>query len=155
RSTLPSASSRMTSVSTGESIVRWQTLCSASRGGKYLTSEAHKMPEPGLNRSLVEEFYGKVWNQGDEEVARRILSSDLRFRGSTGPVKSGVEEFLGYVRLIRGALSRYECVIEELVSEGERSFARMLFRGIHTGRFFGVAPTGREIAWAGAALFGI
>jgi steroid delta-isomerase-like uncharacterized protein len=105
------------------------------------------------NRSLVEEFYFKVWNRGDEGAARRILAPDLRFRSSTGPTKTGVEEFLSYVRLIRSALSDYECLIEDLVSDGDRSFAKMLFRGIHTGQFFGVAPTGREVSWAGAALF--
>jgi predicted ester cyclase len=101
----------------------------------------------------VEEFYFKVWNLGDEEVARRILAPELQFRSSTGPTRAGVEEFLSYVRLIRTALSDYECVIEDFVSEGDRSFAKMLFRGIHTGRFFGVAPTGRQISWVGAALF--
>ncbi|HTN51519.1 MAG TPA: ester cyclase [Anaeromyxobacter sp.] len=104
-------------------------------------------------RALVEAFYARIWNAGDEEAARRILAPDLEFRGSTGPARTGVDGFLGYVRLIRGALAGYECVIEELVVEGERAFAKMLFRGRHAGTFFGVAPTGRAVAWAGAALF--
>ena len=108
-----------------------------------------------LNRRLVEDFYFRVWNAGDEETARRILAPELEFRGSTGPSKSGVDQFLDYVRLIRGALDEYRCVIEELVTEGDRSFARMRFQGRHTGRFFGVEPTGRPVAWAGAALFRI
>jgi steroid delta-isomerase-like uncharacterized protein len=108
-----------------------------------------------VNRSLVEDFYFKVWNRCDEECARRILASDLQFRGSTGPTKSGIEDFLAYVRLIRRALSEYECVIEDMVTEDDRSFAKMLFRGRHVERFFGVDPTGREITWAGAALFQI
>src|SRR5262249_32601689 len=119
-------------------------LCSVARTVRVWKP----MAEPDVNRNLVEDFYFKVWNQGDEDVARRILAPDLQFRGSTGPMKSGVDDFLGYVRLIRGVLSRYECVIEELVTEGDRTFAKMLFRGVHTGRFFGVAPTGREVGWA-------
>jgi predicted ester cyclase len=107
------------------------------------------------HRILIEDFYYRVWNRGEEEVARQILASDLRFRGSTGPIRSGVEDFLSYVRLIRGALSCYECVIEDLVMEGDRVFAKMLFKGRHTGTFFGVAPSEREISWAGAALFHI
>jgi predicted ester cyclase len=39
------------------------------------------------------------------------------------------------------------------VVEGERAFARMRFSGRHTGPFLGFAPTGAELAWAGAALF--
>ncbi len=104
-------------------------------------------------RGLVETFYLRVWNRGDEESARRILSSDLEFRGSTGPTKRGVDQFLGYVRLIRGALSDYECVIEHTVVEPPNLFAKMLFRGTHAGPFFGVPPTGSVLSWAGAALF--
>lgn len=104
-------------------------------------------------RGLVETFYFDVWNRGDEEAARRILSSDLEFRGSTGSTKRGVDQFLGYVRLIRGALSGYECVIEDTVVEPPKVFAKMLFRGTHAGPFFGVPPTGNIVTWAGAALF--
>ncbi len=104
-------------------------------------------------RGLVESFYVDVWNRGDEETARRILSSDLEFKGSTGPTKRGLDQFLGYVRLIRGALSGYECVIEDTVIQPPKMFAKMLFRGTHTGSFFGVPPTGKIVSWAGAALF--
>ncbi len=109
--------------------------------------------ESAVLRGLVETFYFDVWNRGDEEAARRILSSDLEFRGSTGPTKRGVDQFLAYVRLIRGALSGYECVIEDTVVEPPNLFAKMLFRGTHTGPFFGVPPTGKVVSWAGAALF--
>jgi steroid delta-isomerase-like uncharacterized protein len=105
------------------------------------------------NQKLIEDFYNKIWNSGDETTAHRILAPNFRFRGSTGPTKSGVEEFLDYVRLIRDALSEYDCVIETIVTENQQSFAKMLFRGRHTGQFFGVAPSGRVIEWAGAALF--
>jgi predicted ester cyclase len=110
------------------------------------------MPRDATIR-LVEDFYALVWNEGDEEAARRLLAPGLAFRGSTGVGLSGVEPFLGYVRLVRGALSGYRCTIEEVVAEEERAFARMRFAGRHAGTFLGAAPTGRELAWAGAALF--
>ncbi len=104
-------------------------------------------------RGLVESFYRDVWNRGDEDAARRILASDLQFRGSTGPTTLGIDAFVDYVRLIRGALGDYRCVIEDVVVEPPRLFARMLFRGTHTGTFLGVPPTGKVVSWAGAALF--
>jgi predicted ester cyclase len=104
-------------------------------------------------RGLVESFYQDVWSRGDEEAARRILWSDLEFRGSTGATTRGIDDFLDYVRLIRSALGDYRCVIEHVVVEPPRLFARMLFRGTHTGTFLGVPPTGNVVSWAGAALF--
>ncbi len=105
------------------------------------------------NRKLVEDFYYKIWNEGNEVIAHKILSPTLKFRGSTGPIKNGIDDFLDYVRLIRKALGDYECIIDSLVTEGEKTFAKMTFRGKHIGLFFGVEPTKRMIAWDGAALF--
>jgi steroid delta-isomerase-like uncharacterized protein len=102
---------------------------------------------------LVEEFYARIWNAGDEEAAHRLLASDLRFRGSTGVGLEGVGPFLEYVRLIRRALADYRCTIEDVVVERDRAFAKMRFVGRHVGTFMGVAPTGRTLQWVGAALF--
>jgi predicted ester cyclase len=102
---------------------------------------------------LVEAFYARIWDAGDEEAAHRLLAHDLQFRGSTGVGLEGLGPFLDYVRLIRRALADYRCRIEEVVVDGDRAFARMRFAGRHVGTFLGVAPAGRELHWAGAALF--
>src|SRR5512137_531673 len=80
------------------------------------------LPDPGYHLAMarertlgmVEDFYGQIWNAGDEEAALRLLASDLRFRGSTGMGLVGVGPFLEYVRLIRRALADYRCEIEEV-----------------------------------------
>src|SRR4051794_26538137 len=96
-------------------------------------------------RRLVERFYYEVWNKGDEVVAREILAPDFRFRGSLGPEPTGSDGFIGYMHSIRTALADYECIIDDLIETGTRVAARMRFRGIHRGQFFGVPTTGREI----------
>jgi predicted ester cyclase len=55
--------------------------------------------------------------------------------------------------MVRTALSGYHCAIEACVSEETQAFAKMRFSGAHVGPFRGFAPTGLELAWAGAALF--
>lgn len=87
-------------------------------------------------RRLVEQFYYEVWNNADEAIAREILHPDFQFRASLGP-------------------ARYECVIEDLIESDARAAARMQFKGVHQGSFFGVPATGREIVWTGAAFFTI
>ena len=104
-------------------------------------------------KTLVERFYHEVWNRADETVAREILAPDFRFRGSLGPERVGVDGFVDYMRSIHAALADYTCIIDDLGVEERRAAARMTFRGRHRGPFFGVEPTGREIAWAGAAFF--
>jgi steroid delta-isomerase-like uncharacterized protein len=109
----------------------------------------------GTPRELVERFYHQVWNQADEAEARKILSPDFRFRASLGPELRGPGGFIAYLRALRAALENFTCSIEELIATDERAAARMGFRGTHRGKFFGIAATGREIAWSGAAFFTI
>jgi len=45
------------------------------------------------------------------------------------------------------------CTIEELIATADRAAARMSFRGTHRGILFGIAATGRDIRWSGAAFF--
>jgi predicted ester cyclase len=102
---------------------------------------------------LVERFYGGVWNKADEAVAAEILDPGLRFRSSLGLESTGLAEFLRYMRSIHAALADYTCIIEDLIATEHRAAARLRFRGVHRGLFFGIAPTFREITWVGGAFF--
>ncbi|WP_217361248.1 ester cyclase [Ruegeria arenilitoris] len=104
---------------------------------------------------LVRSFYTDVWNRRDYRVAHEIIDADFRFRGSLGPEKRGLEGFLEYVDAVHAALGNYTCTIEDIVHSENRVTARMTFRGKHRAEFFGVAPTGRDIEWAGAAFFSV
>ncbi len=105
------------------------------------------------SKFLVERFYNEVWNNADDDVAREILTTDFRFRGSLGPEHRGQEGFIEYMRSIHTALANYTCVIEDLVITEDRVAARMTFKGLHQASFFGVEATGREVAWVGTAFF--
>ncbi|MXW71708.1 MAG: ester cyclase [Acidobacteria bacterium] len=104
-------------------------------------------------RALVEAFYLEVWNQADEDRAREILAESFRFRGSLGAERVGPDGFLAYMRDVHRALGDYRCIIDGLVTDGDRTAARMRFTGTHRAEFLGVAATGRQVTWAGAAFF--
>lgn len=106
-------------------------------------------------RALVEAFYHDLWNRQDRSQVGRLLHEDMTFRGSLGEVKRGHTAFWDYVRMVTGALGDYRCEIKALVCDADRAFARMLFSGVHRGRFLGFEPTGRPVSWEGAALFTI
>ncbi len=87
-------------------------------------------------------------------MARAILDSGFRFRGSLGVTADDVDGFLAYVRSVRAALADYRCIIDDLIVEGgNRAAARMTFTDVHRGELMGVAATGRTISWSGAAFF--
>ena len=103
--------------------------------------------------ALVKRFYNEVWNKADSAVAREILHPDFRFRGSLGPEKFGPEGFIEYMQAVHAALADYTCIIDDLVTTGDRAAVRLTFDGRHQNTFFGIAATGKQIEWAGAAFF--
>jgi steroid delta-isomerase-like uncharacterized protein len=107
----------------------------------------------GENVTVVERFYREMWNRFDAGLIPELLTDDVRFRGSLGQSTVGREQFAAYMEFVRQAFPDFTNHVEEVVSEGERSFARLTYRGTHRGEVFGVAATGRRVEYAGAALF--
>lgn len=103
--------------------------------------------------SLVSSFYERVWNTGDRAALDELVADDFRFQGSLGAPIVGRDAFWQIVTMVRTALSGYHCAIEDCVSEETKAFARMRFSGTHVGPFRGYQPSGKSVAWAGAALF--
>ena len=102
---------------------------------------------------LIGQFFEGLWNRDEPGLADRILSEDLRFRGTLGSETRGREEFLAYVAGFRSAFPDWLCRIEEIIDAGDRAAARMTFSGTHRGELRGLAPTGRRVSYPGVTLF--
>ena len=105
------------------------------------------------SRQAVEDFYNRIWNCLDRTAIAELLHPEVTFRGSLGEAMTGHAAFAAYLDRVTGALADYRCTILDLVSEGDRAFARMRFEGIHSALFMGFAPTGKPVEWSAAALF--
>jgi predicted ester cyclase len=105
------------------------------------------------NRLLIKCFYLEMWNHFDKTIVPDILTEDIRFRGSLGQSKSGHAEFGEYIDFVQRAFPDFANEIEEIISEGDKAFAKLDYSGTHRGEIFGIAPTGRSIHYAGAAVF--
>src|SRR5712691_3705083 len=105
------------------------------------------------NRVLIERFYYEMWNRFDKAVIPVLLTEDIRFRGSLGQSKNGQAEFAEYVDFVQRAFPDFTNEIEEVISEEDKAFARLTFRGTHRGALFNIEATGRRIQYSGAAVF--
>jgi predicted ester cyclase len=105
------------------------------------------------NRLLIERFYHEMWNRFDKTIFSDILAEDLRFRGSLGQAKAGHREFGEYVDFVQRAFPGFSNEIADIISEGDKAFAKPIYRGTHRGEVLGIAPTGRRIQYEGAAFF--
>lgn len=106
-----------------------------------------------VTRELVKKFVADIWNRGDLDLIPEVCSKSLRFNGSVGMDRVGHDGFARMVTTIRDALNDYHCEIHSMVVEGGKAFCRMRFTGRHTGSLLGFPPTGRQVAWMGAAEF--
>ena len=102
---------------------------------------------------LVRRFYEEIWNCGDKAKIPELLHESFTFRGSLGQTKRGRDRFAEYVEFVKDALSEYRCEIQEMVCEGSKVFAKVLFSGVHQKEFLGCPATFRRVEWTGAALF--
>ena len=102
---------------------------------------------------LIETWYYRMWNRWDKSAFEEILTPDIAFRGSLGQVKRGYDGLSEYMDFIHTAFPDFTNRVEEVISEGDKAFARLTYTGTHEGELFGVAPTHKEVTYAGAAVF--
>ena len=106
-----------------------------------------------MQKEQIRKFYDVLWDRHDKEAIPTVLHENFTFRGSLGLEKRGHDGFAEYVDMVHKALGEYRCIIEELVEEGDKVFAKMTFTGIHRDVFMGYRPTRKRVSWNGCALF--
>jgi predicted ester cyclase len=108
---------------------------------------------PDVTRELIKRFIADIWNRGALDMIPQVCSPSLRFNGNVGMDRVGHDGFAHMVTTIRNALSDYHCEVHSMVVESNKAFCRLRFTGRHTGDLLGFAPTGKLVAWMGAAEF--
>ncbi len=111
------------------------------------------MSSTELFEKQVRFFYSQVWDAHDVGAIAEVFHEDLSFRGSLSETRRGHDGFQDYLDSVHQALGDYRCVIEDLVSEPGKVFAKMHFTGIHRGPFMGYSATQQRVSWSGCALF--
>jgi steroid delta-isomerase-like uncharacterized protein len=106
-----------------------------------------------MQKEQVRKFYKVLWDAHDRDAIPTVLHENFTFRGSLGQKKTGHAGFAEYVDMVHNALGDYKCIIEELVEEGAKVFAKMTFTGIHRDDFMGYRPTQKRVSCNGCALF--
>lgn len=111
------------------------------------------MTTPSPNDRIIARYYQELWNRFGKSLIPELLEEGIRFRGSLGEEIVGHAAFAAYMDRVRVAFPDFTNTVETILSDGERSFARLTYRGTQLGPLFGIEPTGRRVAYAGAALF--
>ena len=101
-------------------------------------------------RELVLRFVDEVWGNGDLDVGREVLSSDLIDRHPRPGQPPGVEGFLETVRLYHTAFPVRRFLPERLLVQGDEVHTTWEMIGYQQGEFFGLPPSGKLVTVTGA-----
>lgn len=77
----------------------------------------------------------------DEFVARDVR--DHNPDPGQGPGLQGVKEWF---LMLAGAFPDLRATVEDLIAEGDKVVARVVFRGTHSGDFQGIPATGKQVS---------
>ena len=85
-------------------------------------------------KEVVRVFYKEMWDHANTALVPQIFHPDFTFRGSLGPQLVGHEQFIGYVKLVTGALDRYTSDILALGEDGEPGLRKASVSWLSPGR---------------------
>ena len=90
-----------------------------------------------MKKDTVDKFYEVLWDNHDKSAIPSVLHENFTFRGSLGQEKRGHAGFAEYVDMAHKALADHKCIIEEIIAEDNKVFAKMTFTGILQDVFMG------------------
>ena len=101
--------------------------------------------------ALVQEFIEKAWNGHQPEAARDYLAENFVDHDSRTS-SSGIEGMVQWLAQTTKTFD-HQTIIEDQITEGDRSFIRLTFQVVQRGEFRGLAATGKSAETNGYRVF--
>ena len=108
--------------------------------------------EAGRNQRLIDVWYRRMWNTWDKTAIAEICAPDVTFRGSLGSTVRGHAGVAAYMDQVRAAFPDFTNTVEEVISEGDKAFARLRTSSPKRSKVIGAeAPKRARNCWTTAA----
>ena len=106
-------------------------------------------------KALIRRNIEEVWSKGNLAAHEEVSHPDrVTHRPVHGEMK-GAAEHKSHPQAIQSGFSNVRISIDHLIAEGDMAAARLTIHARHTGEFWGVAPTGKEITITGIHMYRI
>src|SRR5262249_57744020 len=119
------------------------SLAGASGAGARAAARAADVE---ANKALFKICLEEIWNKRNLEVLDRCLAADLIEHNPNIP--QGLEGRKRFVTAVQAAFSDYHGEVQEIVAEGDRLVARVLWTGNNDGAFQGRPPTHNKLRFS-------
>ena len=105
------------------------------------------------NKALVRRAYEELVNRGNLAHIEELVHEDYVDHTHAPGWPTDREGLRQQVAYFRSAFPDLHVTLEELIAEGDTVAVRQTMRGTHRGEFFGIPPTGRQVAVTGISLY--
>ncbi len=103
------------------------------------------------NRQLYRSYIEEVWNKRSPAAVDRYLAANfIEHNANLPPGRDGRKRF---ATAVQAGFSDYHAEIQEVVADGDRVVARVLWTGTQDGPFLGRPATGNKLRFATADFF--
>lgn len=122
------------------------TLLSCNNTDKKQTTQDNRA-------EIVTEFY-KIFDSGKADQLNTIASENLIDHDASNPNVSGLEGLKGLILMINGSFSNVNHSLDQMYPIGnDMYFVRWTMTGKHTGDFFGVPASNKDVSFNGHDVF--
>jgi predicted ester cyclase len=98
------------------------------------------------NKEIVRRFNKEVFEQGNEDSFKELMSPDFVNRTAPPSISNGPEGMWNmFNHILRPAFPDLKIEIYDQVAEGDKVTTRKAIVGTHLGFFFGIAPAQKKI----------
>lgn len=104
------------------------------------------------NEAIVRRYF-VAWGKGDVAAFARLFAPGAVHHWGQGADTTGPEAFQRQVSGFFSAFPDLTFTLDLMFGQGNLVVARWTAKGTHKGRFFGIAPTGHAVTWAGNNIF--
>ena len=101
------------------------------------------------NKAIVRRWFEEFWGKGNLDVADEILAADYIGHGNP---PNRIENEKQLTTTLRTAFSEGQVTIEDQIVHEDKVVTRWTSRGVHTGEFMGIAPTGKQVLGMGILI---
>lgn len=103
-------------------------------------------------KEQVRRLWRVLWSADAGDAIGELVAPEVRFRGTLGDLKTGLDGVSEYVARVQDAFPDFGAEIDQLIEEHDQIAARMTLSGTHRGEIFGIPPNGRKISYPAVAI---
>jgi len=107
------------------------------------------------NEALVRQWHNEGVNRQNADLALELCAEDFRFHFAfvTPDYPAGAAALRHWAAATFDFFPDFHVAIDDVVSDGDKVAFRCSISATHGGEIFGVAPTGKKLAWDGMGIF--